>query len=193
MSNAPPIDPHPTVGHSLGVMAGQTPRGAERWILSPVRPQGQLFLRGALSATLVVLCYSLPWEGLRAATNTTLVLVSEWLGVPAQRVSFDILEIAGARFQQAVGCTFLDYFFASIPLLWDRSASLTRNARTVALMFVGLFAFNVVRLEIGLVSYYHGVPWWLGHEVVAGVAQFLVIFYVVRQQIWKRAPRVIPA
>src|SRR5262249_43308093 len=128
-----------------------------------------------LSAVLVAFCYQLPWSALRAALTTTLVALSRALGLDARAVSADTMELAGTLFLQTVGCTLVDHFFACAPLAWDRSATAAANARRLALLFVALFAFNVARLQIGLVAFAHGVPWWLAHQVVAGVAQFLAV------------------
>jgi len=71
----------------------------------------------------------------------------------------------------------LDVFLASIPLLWDGPGKMRR----FAIFFVGLMAFNQLRLVLGFWLYLHGCSWILCHEIFAGFAFFLVFEYHCRR------------
>ena len=61
-----------------------------------------------------------------------------------------------------------------------------RNLLRLVSIFGGVFVLNVVRLEVGLVAIDRGVPWWLAHECVAGVAYFCIFLLIMRVSAWKR-------
>jgi len=47
---------------------------------------------------------------------------------------------------------------------------------------------NIVRLELGFIAMTRGLPWWLAHECVAGVAYFGLFLFIVRVRAWDPAP-----
>jgi hypothetical protein len=67
-------------------------------------------------------------------------------------------------------------------LIWNLKVSVWQNLIKVIGFFAGLFVFNALRLEIGLVLYCsHGVPWIFAHNYVGGLNLFIIFLWVVRQ------------
>jgi hypothetical protein len=81
----------------------------------------------------------------------------------------------------------IDAFFGAIPLLWRPSASWAQNFTRLSAVLVAVFVLNIVGLEIGFFATTRGVPWWLAHEVVAGVAYFCLYVFIMRERAWDRA------
>ena len=142
--------------------------------------KGNLWLRVALVPVFVALCYLHDWPWLRAATTAVLIQISAMLGVPMHRHGPDLVELGGVQIQFVIACTMLDAFFGAIPLLWRTSLGLAWNIFRLAAVFLGVFVLNIVRLEAGFVALNRGVPWWLAHECVAGVAYFCLLVFIVR-------------
>jgi hypothetical protein len=147
-----------------------------------------LALRIALVPLFVALCYLFPWWWLRIATTTILVQLSAWMGIPMLRVAPDIVSLDGLLIQFIVPCTMVDAFFGAIPLLWRRADGF-RNAPRLVGIFVGVFALNLFRLELGFVGIHAGLPWWLAHEVVAGFAYFALFLCIARTRAWAPSPQ----
>jgi len=151
------------------------------------RAMRSLALRIALVPVFVALCYLLQWWWLRMATTTALLDLSGWLGVPMRRLGPDVVTLDGLAIQFIIPCTMVDAFFGAIPLLWRRSAGWL-NLPRLAVVFGGIFALNLIRLEVGFVALHRGVPWWLAHEVVAGFAYFAVFLLIAKSKAWQDAP-----
>src|SRR5438270_1680142 len=154
---------------------------------SPLTLRGSmrsLLLRAALVPLFVALCYIFPWWALRSVTTSTLVALSALLGVPMLRIGRDLVALDGMHIQFIIPCTMIDAFFGAIPLLWRGTAGVPRNLGRLGIVFAGVFALNIVRLEVGFVAIHHGAPWWLAHECVAGVAYFCLFWFIVREQAW---------
>jgi uncharacterized membrane-anchored protein len=81
----------------------------------------------------------------------------------------------------------IDAFFGAIPLLWRTNASLAQNFMRMTAVLAGVFVLNIVRLELGFIAMTSGVPWWLAHEVVAGVAYFCLYVFIMRERAWDQA------
>ena len=128
--------------------------------------------------------YEWPW--LRALTAVTLVKISAALGVPMYRVGGDMISVAGVVAQFVVSCTMVDAFFGAIPLLWRTSVSWWQNLLRLSAFLGAVFVLNIVRLELGFIAMTRGVPWWLAHECVAGVAYFCLFLFIVREHAWER-------
>jgi hypothetical protein len=73
----------------------------------------------------------------------------------------------------------------SIPLLWNLENSVLRNILRLLAAAPLLFAFNVVRLELGHVLYYWGAPWTAADQVLGGLAYFAVWLSIWRLRSWK--------
>ena len=69
-----------------------------------------------------------------------------------------------------VACTMIDAFSGAIPLLWRTTVSWRQSVLRLGVVLMGVFALNILRLELGFVAMDRGAPWWLAHECVAGVA-----------------------
>lgn len=143
-----------------------------------------LAVRTGLALALCWLCFRFEWLWLRQATVLTLLALSRWLGLPVSSSAITDLQVAGTTIEFTLSCTMVEYFCAAIPFLWNRSASPLRNARDIGLGFVALFAFNIVRQQLGLLGYVAGLPWWFAHDLPSGVAHFLMIVAVVRRRAW---------
>jgi hypothetical protein len=144
----------------------------------------ELLGRVLLVPVFVGACYLYDWHGLRALTTVTLVQISALLGVPMQRIGTDLISVAGFHAKFVVACTMIDAYFGAIPLLWRSRISWTQNLLRLAVVAAGVFALNITRLELGFIAMTRGVPWWLAHEVVAGVAYFCLYMFIVRQKAW---------
>jgi len=91
-----------------------------------------------------------------------------------QRVSADTIRVQGDFFRFVISCTFVDVVMGAIPLVWNLKKSISGNLLTVITLAIGLFGFNVMRLEIGQLLYAYGAPWGVADEVLGGVAYFAV-------------------
>jgi hypothetical protein len=132
----------------------------------------EIACRASLVVLLAVTAHQFAWGWLRFLTSEAVLRLSGILGVTATRVSFDVIALPGARFEYVTACIFVDVFLASIPLIWDLRRSLTGNAIRVVVASGTLFALNVVRLEMALLLYCHGIRWCVADGVV-GVARTL--------------------
>lgn len=133
----------------------------------------------------VAICYQLDWTLLRSATVSAVIIADHAVGVPVTRLGAVLFEVRGQEFLFTIGCTPVALFFSALPLLWDQSTTLVRNVSRLLLLFVALFALNVVRQTAGFFAFDRGLPWWLAHESLVGVTDFFFIFYVVRQGRWR--------
>jgi hypothetical protein len=148
--------------------------------------QHRLTVRVLLVAVFVAACHLYDWLWLRALTTVTLVQISEMLGVSMHRIAVDIISVAGISAQFVVSCTMIDAFFGAIPLLWRTTISWTQNFLRLAVVALAIFGLNIFRLELGFVALTKGVPWWLAHEVVAGVTYFCLYLYIIKEPAWYR-------
>jgi hypothetical protein len=144
----------------------------------------RLTARVLLIPVFVAVCHLYDWSWLRVLTTTTLVQISAMLGVSMQRVGPDAIRVAGISAQFVVSCTMIDAFFGAIPLLWRTTVSWSQNLLRLSVVLVAVFGLNIVRLELGFISMTKGAPWWLAHELVAGVAYFCLYLYIVKERSW---------
>lgn len=140
--------------------------------------RGFLF-RALLVGIVVILTHQFAWNGLRYVTSEIVVRLSQTAGLSAERFSADTIRVQGNLFQFVISCTFVDVIMGMIPLVWALNKSVARNLLTVIPMAIGLFSFNVVRLQIGQLLYARGVPWLLADEVLGGIAYFAVWILIV--------------
>jgi hypothetical protein len=149
---------------------------------APFRRASGLLIRIGLAAVFVFVCHQFQWELVVRLTSESILRLSQLLGIAMTRVAFDTLQWNGQVFPFELDCCQLDVFCAAIPLIWNLKASVWQNLIKVIGFFVGLFVFNVLRLEIGLVLYCsHGVPWIFAHNYVGGLNLFIIFLWVVRQ------------
>jgi hypothetical protein len=144
----------------------------------------KLIVRVLLVPVFVGICYLLDWNWLRLLTTVTLVQISAALGIDMVRSGAVVVRVAGISAQFTVACTMVDAFFGAIPLLWRTTVSWWRNVLRLGAVFCGVFVLNIVRLELGFAAMTRGVPWWLAHEAVAGVAYFCLWVYIARERVW---------
>jgi hypothetical protein len=140
--------------------------------------------RVLLVPVFVGVCHLYDWSWLRALTTVTLVQISALLEVPMQRTAADVISVAGISAQFVVACTMIDAFFGAIPLLWRTTISWSQNLLRLTAVMVAVFGLNIFRLELGFIAMTRGVPWWLAHEVVAGVTYFCLYMFIVRERAW---------
>jgi hypothetical protein len=144
----------------------------------------KIALRVLLVPIFVEVCYLFDWGWLRVLTTVTLVQISAALGIDMVRSGVVVVRVAGISAQFTVACTMIDAFFGAIPLLWRTTVSWKRNVLLLGAVFCGVFVLNIVRLEVGVIAMTRGAPWWLAHEVVAGVAYFCLWVYIARERVW---------
>ena len=140
--------------------------------------------RGALCALAVLICYQFDWTLLRFLTSEAVLRITAALGFPAARLSPDALRIGGLQLRFVIACTFADVFCGALPLLWNGQRSYLRNLLDFAMFAAGLFLFNLLRLECGLLAYLNGVPWEVAHGIEGGIAYFLVWLWIERRRSW---------
>ena len=145
------------------------------------------WLRLALIAPFVVLCYLFEWTWLRTLTTHSFVVALDFFGVSVVRLSQDTLMHRGQLYRFVVSCTAVDAFFGSIPLLWMIEKSLLRNLLFFGVYFLCLSVVNVARIAVGFVAFDRGVSWWLSHEVVAGIFYFALFLWIARRRGWSFA------
>ena len=138
----------------------------------------------------VGVCYLYDWHWLRVLTTVTLVHISGMLGIPMQRIGIGVISVAGISAQFVVACTMVDAFFGAIPLLWRTRISWMQNVLRLGPVAGGVFLLNITRLELGFMAMNRGAPWWLAHEVVAGVTYFGLYLFILRQRAWNPGPMV---
>jgi hypothetical protein len=143
-----------------------------------------LTARVLLVPVFVAVCHLYDWSWLRVLTTVTLVQISAMLGVSMQRMGPDVIRVAGISAQFVVSCTMIDAFFGAIPLLWRTTISWPQNLLRLSGVAAAVFGLNIFRLELGFIAMTKGVPWWLAHEVVAGVAYFCLYLYIVKERAW---------
>jgi hypothetical protein len=147
----------------------------------------EIALRVLLAIAAVGVCYRFEWHWLRALTASLNLRLDAVAGVSLHRVADDMVVWRGATYRYVIACTFADVWCAAIPLVWDLRRALSRNLLTVFLLALALVLFNVVRLSASDVLFARGLPWWLAHDVLGGVAYFIVWTWVWEHRGW--APR----
>ena len=138
----------------------------------------EVWLRLALVPLAIGLCYCFKWGPLRFLTSEGNLRLDSLTGIALERVSYDTVRWRGVLYSYENACTFVDVWFGCLPLLWDVRRSCTRNLVFFALVALGLFAFNIVRLSFSDMLFAVGVPWDLAHNVISGVAYFLVWVWI---------------
>jgi hypothetical protein len=151
----------------------------------PVR--GSDLLRVCLVPLFVLLCYQFEWQAWRELMCTFLVKLADWTGIATTRVGPVSFAMHGRVYVFEISCTALDAFFGSIPLLWRTRVTIARNAAFFAAYFAMLTAANLLRLDLGMVAFLKGVPWWIAHEAAAGVCYFGMFLWIARRRGWTGA------
>ena len=127
----------------------------------------------------VVLAHSLSWQGLKAWTASACLWAGGLVGLEGQSTSPTAFLLEGRNYYIGTSCTFVDVVLPALVLLWCSRLGPVRNLAVVLVASVGLFALNLARLTVGFWLHDQGVPWWLGHEVVAGFAYFVVLEFLI--------------
>jgi hypothetical protein len=117
-------------------------------LAQPSRSASALLIRFALAALAVALSYFFRWEFLRFLTSEANLRLDLLAGIHLQRISADAVMWKGVLYGYENPCTFVDVWFGSLPLLWSVRRSVARNLGFMAVVAVGMFAFNVFRLSV---------------------------------------------
>jgi hypothetical protein len=131
-------------------------------------------VRFALVPLAIAVCYCFQWKALRFLTSEANLRLDLLAGIHLERISYDVVRWKGVFYQYQNACTFIDVWFGSLPLLWNLRHSVARNIAFFGVLALGFFAFNVLRLSFSDVLFAAGVSWDLAHNVVSGLAYFLV-------------------
>jgi hypothetical protein len=142
-----------------------------------------LLARFALVTVAVGICYCFHWRPLRFLTSEANLRLDLLAGIPLERLSYDTVTWKGVLYRYENACTFVDVWLGSIPLLWNLRRSIAQNLAFLALVALGLFTFNVFRLSVSDVLFAAGLSWELAHNVISGVAYFLVWIWI-----WEHRP-----
>jgi hypothetical protein len=124
----------------------------------------EVMVRFALVPLAVAICYCFHWRLLRFLTPEVNMRLDWLAGIHLQRLTFDTVVWKG------------------VLLLWDLPRSVSGNL-AFAELAEGFFAFNVVRLSLSDVLFAAGLPWDLAHNVISGLAYFVVWVWI-----WRRRP-----
>lgn len=135
--------------------------------------------RAFLVAIFATLTHQYQWSGLRYFTSEAVLRLSRTVGLSVERVSADTVRVQGNLFQFVTSCTFADVVIGTIPLVWAFKRSIAANLLTVLPLTVGLFAFNLVRLEVSQLLFARGAPWILADGLIGGIAYFAVWIFIV--------------
>ena len=141
---------------------------------------GRLGLRLALSACAVLLCYCLPWDGLRFLTSELNLRLDRLAGLSMQRLLYDTILWNGTVYRYVIACTFADVWCGALPLIWDGRRKFAANLLRSFLLGVLLLGVNALRLSFSDVLSAWGVPWLWAHGLVAGL-WYYVVWEWVRQ------------
>jgi hypothetical protein len=134
----------------------------------------ELAIRFALVAVAVGLCYLWSWTWLRVLTSELNIRLDALAGISLQRLEPDTVYWRGVIYRYGNACTFVDVWCGAIPLLWNFRRSFFQNLSMVLTLAAALFAFNVARLSFSDVLFSQGLSWNFAHNVMSGVAYFLV-------------------
>lgn len=135
--------------------------------------------RAILVAIFVTLTHQCQWSGLRYLTSKAVLCLSRSAGLSVERVSTDTVRVQGNLFRFVTSCTFVDVVIGAIPLVWVLKRSIADNLLTVLPLTVGLFAFNLARLEMSQLLFARGASWILADGLLGGVAYFAVWIFIV--------------
>lgn len=149
---------------------------AESWFAH--REYLSLFGRLIAVAGAVILCYRFEWLLLRHLTLEANVRLDALLGVHLERIAYDTVIWGGTAYQYRISCTFADVWCGGVVLLCSSRRGVLQTLRLICAFTGALFCFNVVRLSFSDLAFAVGVPWALAHEVVAGIAYFLVWIWI---------------
>jgi hypothetical protein len=152
------------------------------------RIDAELVIRIVLCAVGVLLCYCFRWEWLRYLTSELNMRLDDLAGVHLERVAKDVVLWRGEVYWYTNGCAFADVWCGAIPLVWNLRRNIAANLLRIAIFSIVLLIFNVVRLSFSDILFAQGVPWWLAHEAVAGVAYFVVLAWIWETRSYARQP-----
>ena len=131
----------------------------------------------------VILCYRFEWQFLRYLTLESNVRLDALLGVHLERLAYDTVIWSGTAYRYGIACTFADVWCGAIALLYSSRRGVLQNLQLMCVFTVALFCFNVVRLSVSDLIFAVGVSWVVAHEVVSGIAYFLVWLWI-----WPNSP-----
>jgi hypothetical protein len=143
-----------------------------------------LFLRFALAALGVLLCYCFHWQWLRFLTSEANLRLDGWLGLHFQRLSGDTVVWNGIRYTYENACTFADVWCGAIPLIWNFRKGVAWNLSLIAVFSILLFAFNIFRLSLSDYIFNAGIPWTWAHGFLGGIAYFAVWAWIFKNRSW---------
>jgi hypothetical protein len=144
-----------------------------------------LACRLSITAIAVASCYLFQWQCLRYLTSELNRQLVAMAGIYLERVSADTVIWNGVYYQYGNACIFADVWCGSLPLLWDVRVSVLANIQILAPFTLGLFVFNIIRLSLSDILCQMGVPWFVGHNVLGGVAYFLVWKWIWNNVSWR--------
>jgi hypothetical protein len=140
-----------------------------------------LLVRALLALAFQIAGGMADWNILRLLVSEAHLYISNAMRFNMHRVSFDMLELNGDFFHYTPACTFIDVFLLSIPLIWNLHAGLNKNILKLCFYFIALSLFNLVRLQISILLFDNGMPWWLAHDKLTSICYFLIFLWIVKQ------------
>jgi len=140
----------------------------------------RLLGRLAIASVLVLACYRLEWHWLRNITASIMARLSHSLGLPVNQTADDVMEMSGTYYIFYISCTMIDVFLVAAALTWNSQLKFVRNLLRLVYLFLFVFAINILRLEAGFqLLYRFHAPDIVEHEIVGGIAYFIVLVKVV--------------
>jgi hypothetical protein len=141
-----------------------------------------------LCAAAVLLCHQFQWYWLRSVTCYWNVVADGWLGVHLVRTGGDTVMFRGELYRYVVSCTMADVWCGALAFLWDTRRPTADNVTRWIAFGAGLFFFNVARLTFSDLLFAAHLPWNLAHNVVSGVA-YWIVWRWIRRDANRRIPQ----
>ncbi|MBV9480695.1 MAG: hypothetical protein JO249_08070 [Acidobacteria bacterium] len=131
-----------------------------------------------MAALAVAVSYLFRWESLRFLSSEANLRLDLLAGIHLQRISNDTVMWKGVLYRYENPCTFVDVWFGSVPLLWNLACPVIWNIGFMAIVAMGMFCFNALRLSVSDILFAAQVPWNLAHNVISGLSYFLVWVWI---------------
>ena len=122
----------------------------------------------------VLLAYLFPWAGVKEMITSGCLAACELIGLQVVRLSPATFVLGGMPLRIDTGCSMVDVYLGSLPLLWCAGRSWLWNGGVAASFFLLLMPLNIVRLVAGFWAISYGASWFWAHEVVAGFVYYAI-------------------
>ncbi|MBW2454397.1 MAG: hypothetical protein JRI68_07795 [Deltaproteobacteria bacterium] len=158
------------------------------WLaLLPVRVDDRrLWLCLGLGVLLRAVVLEGTWMPLRTAMAWCVAQSLSMVGMAAELVAGPAIALGPhTTIGLTVRCSHIEVFALVLPLLWDRSATASRNLLHIGAVGAALFAMGVARIDLSIALYLQGVAWEWAHDGLLGVCYFAVLAPILSRGAWR--------